>query len=242
MSDDIAAVLQLDNLASLEGVAHGFESRWGELCSVTGSSAARVHQVHGSAVLALPDDRSSWDPFRADDPQARPAADALITDHEEVTVAVSVADCLPILIADPERRAVGAVHGGWRCLAGGIVENAIQAMTQAFDTNPRHLVVGIGPGIRPCCFEVGSEVIEAFAAAGYAEEVRVATQSASARLYFDLAAVARAQAVRSGVPESAVADVGLCTRCNNGRFWSFRADGDAAGRMLCGIALTTLAC
>ena len=75
LSDDIAAVLQLDNLASLEGVAHGFESRWGELCSVTGSSAARVHQVHGSAVLALPDDRSSWDPFRADDPQARPAAD-----------------------------------------------------------------------------------------------------------------------------------------------------------------------
>ncbi len=252
MNTDIEAVLQLDNLASLDGVAHGFESRWGELGSVTGSSAARVYQVHGSEVLALPPDRRAWDRFRADDPQARPPADALITDQEEVTVAVSVADCLPILIADPERRAIGAVHGGWRCLAGGIVENAIQAMTRLFDANPRDLVVGIGPGIRPCCFEVGSEVIEAFAAAGYAEAARVmapvattsaarvTTPSAAAKSHCDLAVVARAQAVRSGVPESAVADVGLCTRCNNEWFWSFRADGDAAGRMLCGIALTRL--
>ena len=241
LNNDIEAVLQLDNLAALEGVAHGFESRWGELGSVTGSSAARLHQVHGSEVLTLPEDRAAWDQFRADDPQARPPADALITDQEEVTVAVSVADCLPILIADPERRAVGAVHGGWRSLAGGIVENAIQAMTRTFDTNPRDLVVGIGPGIRPCCFEVGSEVIDAFAAAGYAAAARVATPSAAAKPYCNLAAVARAQAVRSGVPDSAVADVGLCTRCNNEWFWSFRADGAAAGRMLCGIALTTLA-
>ena len=241
LNNDVEAVLQLDNLAALEGVAHGFESRWGELGSVTGSSAVRVHQVHGSEVIALPEDRGAWDRFRGADPQTRPPADALITDHEEVTVAVSVADCLPILIADPERRAVGAVHGGWRCLAGGIVENAIQAMTRTFDTNPRDLVVGIGPGIRPCCFEVGSEVIDAFAAAGYAEAARVAAQSTAAKPYCDLAAVARAQAVRSGVPDSAVADLGLCTRCNNEWFWSFRADGDAAGRMLCGIALTTLA-
>ena len=233
------AVLQLDSLASLDGVAHGFESRWGELGSVTGSSAARLHQVHGSEVLTLPEDRNSWQPFRADDPQARPAADALITNQEEVTVAVSVADCLPILIADPQHRAVGAVHGGWRCLAGGIVEKTIQAMTRSFGTNPRDLVVGIGPGIRPCCFAVGSEVIDAFAAAGYADEARVATQSAATQPYCDLAAVARAQAVRGGVPDRAVADVGLCTRCNNEWFWSFRADGDAAGRMLCGIALTT---
>lgn len=88
--------------------------------------------------------------------------DALITDSSGVLLAVQVADCLPILLVDPGRRVVAAIHAGWRGTAGRITEKTIGRMRQAFGCDPRRLRAAIGPGIHACCYEVGREVEEAF--------------------------------------------------------------------------------
>ncbi len=151
-------------------------------------------------------------------------------------MAVAVADCLPVLIADPHARVVAAVHAGWRGLTAGVIENAVETMASGFGAEPADLVVGIGPAIGPCCFEVGPEVLDAFNERGYGDEARVAGPQGE-RPYCNLSAVASAIVRRLGVPRDSVADAALCTKCNSDWLWSYRQDGDNAGRMICGISL-----
>jgi len=90
------------------------------------------------------------------------AGDALITDSAGVLLAVQVADCLPILLVEPERRVVAAVHAGWRGTAQRITEKTVGRMQLAFGCDPRRMRAAIGPGIHACCYEIGREVEEAF--------------------------------------------------------------------------------
>ncbi|HEX9700304.1 MAG TPA: polyphenol oxidase family protein [Acidobacteriota bacterium] len=239
---ETGGVLQLDNLQRAAGFRHGFETRRGRLADAVAGPVARLRQVHGAAVRRLPAAASEQQPFFAAALGSRPEGDALITDLPGVTVAVAVADCLPILIADPRAGAVAAVHGGWRGIAGGVLEAAIGALGSAFGSRPADLILGIGPAIGPCCFEVGEEVIEALAARGYGEMARVEAgrpepgSAGPRRPHCDLAAVAVAIAVDAGVPPGQIEAAGLCTRCNSDWLWSYRKDGERAGRMLCGIA------
>lgn len=230
-------VLQLENLHAVPGVRHGFATRRGRLQDVVPAPVARLRQVHGAAVLPLPQDADPREPFYRTTVAERPAADALITDARGATLAVAVADCLPILFADRRGGAVAAVHAGWRGLAAGVIENTVAALESMYGITPGDLVVGIGPAIGPCCFEVGTEVIEAFAERGYEAEARVSGRQ-GARPYADLGAVAAAILGRLEVPDDNVAHAAVCTLCNSDWLWSYRADGDAAGRMLCGIALS----
>lgn len=233
---DAEGVLQLDKLHVVPAVRHGFATRRGRLEEVTPAPAARLRQVHGSEVLALPRGTDARNPFYRTTVGERPPADALMTDALGATVAVAVADCLPLLFADRRARAVAAVHAGWRGLAAGIIENTVAALESMYGITPSDLVVGIGPAIGPCCFEVGPEVIEAFAARGYEAEARVSGPRHT-RPYANLGAIAVAILGRLGVPDDHVAHAAVCTVCNSDWLWSYRAAGDAAGRMLCGIAL-----
>jgi YfiH family protein len=233
---DAVGIVQLDLLSGLPHVRHGFETRTGRLADVVPTPIARLHQVHGADVLLLPDGNGALEPFLRPLAADRPEADALITDRPGATVAVAVADCLPMLLADRNGRAVAAVHGGWRGLAGGVLESAIAALGEAFGTEPEDLVLGIGPAIGPCCFEVGPEVIEAFDARGYGAPAAV-VEIPGARPHVNLEAVARHVALDNGVPAGSIATAGLCTKCNADWLWSYRAAGDSAGRLICGIAL-----
>jgi YfiH family protein len=132
-------------------------------------------------------------------------------------VAVKTADCIPILLADERRRAVAAVHAGWRGTAGRIVGSAIAAMRQRFDTDPADLHAAIGPGIGKCCYEVGPEVSAQFGEQG--------------RVRLDLPAINRAQLIEAGVTAERVYASNLCTMCGVEEFESFRRDGAAAGRL-----------
>ncbi len=164
-------------------------------------------QVHGGEVLF-------HDRAQAPAPWLVPVADPPEVDGHATSVPglaplVFVADCLPIALAGP--RGVAMVHGGWRGLAAGIVGRGVEATAAT--------AAAIGPGIGPCCYEVGPEVSEAFAALG--------PGLATGRM-LDLKAVARRLLARSGV--TAVEDSGLCTSCNRDRFFSHRGDGPATGR------------
>ncbi len=232
---DVEGVLQLENLHACDGFRHGFATRRARLADALPSPIARLRQVHGAEVHTLPSEPGARGPYLRDAVDERPPADALVSDAVGVTVAVAVADCLPVLIADPGTGACAAVHAGWRGLAAGVVENAVAALQSGHGSDPADLVVGIGPAIGPCCFEVGPEVIAAFAARGYEAEATVPGPP-DTRPHANLPAVALAIVRRLGVAEQKVADAALCTMCNSDWLWSYRRDAEAAGRMLCGIA------
>jgi polyphenol oxidase len=221
---------------SLRGESEAQSAEWGAaraLVNVAPDHLARVRQVHGRAVSVLP--RSA---VRAHVPVPRPDADALVTDHPDLALAVLVADCVPLLIADGARGVVAAVHAGWRGTSTRVACAAVEAMTRTFGCVPRDLTVAIGPSIGPCCYEVGEELVEAFEAAGHPREdverwfSRVSdADRAKTSLRLDVARANRDQLVAAGVHSSRIFSCGLCTRTHGAVFHSYRADGRRAGRM-----------
>ncbi len=187
-----------------------------------------VTQVHGVAVRVV---RSGDAP---DAVRAEPA-DALVSAVSGAVVGVRVADCLPLLLADVRTGAVAAVHGGWRGVAASIVARAVEALV-AGGSHPDDLRAAIGPHIRPCCFEVGEEVVAALERVAEGASF-VAAGGARGTPHVDLAAVVAAQLHALGVEAAHRDDTGGCTRCEAARFYSFRRDGAASGRHLAAIAV-----
>jgi YfiH family protein len=171
-----------------------------------GRALGTVRQVHGNDVIrmdALPPDRTIAE------------ADGIVTRSRDGAPAVLVADCLPVIVAG--RQAVAALHAGWRGLAGGVLEEGVRALRGSGEDGP--LEAAIGPGIGPCCYEVGEEVRAAFAA--YGSEVWQGR-------HLDLWAAARKQLERAGV--EVVHCLGLCTSCHPELFFSHRRDRGVTGR------------
>jgi YfiH family protein len=152
--------------------------------------------------------------IHADQPQCSAEGDALLSSTPGVVVGVKTADCIPILLVDERHRAVAAVHAGWRGTASQIALKTIRAM----NARPVDLHVAIGPGIGPCCYEVGPEVAARFGIEG--------------RAYIDLADINRRQLLSAGIAADRIYMAGLCTFCHADQFHSFRRDREAAGRMI----------
>ncbi len=162
------------------------------------------------------------------DPFAEPAEfDGLVCDRPGVTVAAFAADCLPVLLADPERGVCAAVHAGWRGTVAGAVTEALAAMVQRFGSLAADVRVAIGPSIGPCCFEVGPEVAEAFSRA--LPDTPGVVVAGPRKEHVDLRAATRALVERAGVQPEHVDDRPPCTRCDTARFFSYRRDGLAGG-------------
>jgi polyphenol oxidase len=163
-------------------------------------------QVHGAE---LREHRAAQEPkVYAEVARSPEEVDAHSTGNAELTPLVMVADCLPVALSGPG--GVAIAHCGWRGLAGGIVAEAASAV--------RAEAAAVGPGIGPCCYEVGEEVLAAFDDLDGVAEGRM----------LDLTAVARSLLARSGV--TAVESADLCTRCNPDLFYSHRRDGERTGR------------
>ena len=195
-------IYRVTELEAMPWLIHGFGTRFSDIPALV-APLATLRQVH-SAVCVEAAGRSG----------VLGEGDALVENTPGRAVAVKTADCLPILLADARNRAVAAVHAGWRGTAAHIVEAAVAAMRDRFGTRAADLDAAIGPGIGPCCYEVGPEVAERFGREG--------------RTRLDLAAENRRQLEEAGVPRIYLA--GLCTMCGP-EFHSYRRDRDAAGRM-----------
>lgn len=202
---------------------------------------------------------SGAQPTRARRSKAVPRGDALFTDQPGLLLVVRTADCLPLLLADPRRRAVGAVHAGWRGELGGVVEKAIGEMRRLFGTRPRDVLAALGPSIRVCSYEVGPEIEEAFcgrypqgesffknvpkprASAGRPMDLRwdrtPGHDAVETSRHLDLVAAARAQLRRAGVPAAHIQVAEFCTACRPDLFFSHRKQGSRAGRMMAVIGI-----
>lgn len=189
-----------------------------------------------------------------------PKADGLITDTPGLLLAVMTADCIPVLVADRRRRAVGAFHAGWRGTVKRIVECGIGRMRLEFDSRPEDLVAAIGPGIGACCYAVGEEVQAAFESQfAYARELftevydpdpvrlkypmlflnqRAPGHAAPMMsLHLDLVEANRRQLMEAGLKPEQIQCVGGCTNCQKDRFFSYRAEGGRTGRMMAVIGI-----
>ena len=197
-----------------------------ELMQVPRDRVRLISQVHGRDIASV---RKG-----ADLPWIAPRADGIVSDDDGVAIGVRVADCAPILMADPTRPAVAAVHAGWRGTMQGIAEAAVAALQREMECRPEDLVAAIGPCLGPCCGEMGPEVVEMFRGAGHHEDrlARWFQTGPSGRPYFDLARANREQLENAGIRPERIHAAGLCSRSHPDVFHSYRAAGAAAGRML----------
>jgi hypothetical protein len=220
--------VEVPAFAAFPGLVHGFErrgpadgreAREEALARARGALAASgrllfLKQVHGASVAEAP-----WD--------GEPEADASVATSPGWLLGIQTADCLSVLLVDPGRRSVAAVHAGWRGTAAGVVSQAVRAL-RARGSMPRDLVAALGPGIGPCCYEVGDELREVFGPAG-AGFFRTGPDG---RTRLDLRAANSRQLLDAGLLPGSLHHVAECTRCRADLYHSYRRDGRSAGRMV----------
>jgi len=236
--------LEIEDWRSFGLVVHGFgmkktEGRkvtkrdwWGEKIRV-GQEAFPLlspRQVHGDRVVV----------FNGESRKAKELwwekGDGLITRVKGYALGVFTADCLPILFFDPVQPAVGVVHVGWRGTAKGISQKAVGKMRENFNSMSENILVAMGPGIGPCCFEVDDPVKKAFAEGGLPWEV-IASSQGKGRWSLDLYRANIYLLECAGVKRKNIRLLALCTSCRQDIFHSYRAEGETRGRQLNFIAL-----
>jgi len=223
--------------------------------TVTGNAATPIvalRQFHSNLVVAA---------TAADAARRLPRkGDGQMTDEPGLLLAIQTADCIPILVVDRKRRAVAAFHAGWRGTVKRIVESGIGRMRLAFGSQPKNLVAAIGPGIGPCCYAVGEEVLSEFESQfAYArtlfrevydtDPVRrkypmlFLTQRAPGHsplgpaLHLDLVEANRRQLLAAGLAPESIQVMNACTQCHTDLFFSHRASRGHAGRMMAVIGI-----
>jgi YfiH family protein len=179
-------------------------------------------QPHDRGVILLQGTESA-------DAVARTAADAILSSAPGVGCAVRTADCVPILLADPETGRVGAVHAGWRGLVRHVIASATERMIE-LGSRRGALLAAFGPHIGPEAFEVGDDVASEIASASSAEGV--VQRTATGKALVSLASVVRAQLTSAGLDDARIEQVPGCTYRDASRFFSYRRDGQRSGRML----------
>lgn len=188
-----------ENLASIRAAMDGNDTAW-----VRQQAGDRVFRVEYSGLAG--------------------EGDALVTSESGISLAVAVADCVPVALIGPEE--VGMVHSGWRGTLSGVSANAMSEM----GSDPEHIAAYIGPCIRGCCYEVSEEIVASF-------EQRFGGGVAEGR-YLSLPEAIKRNLEESGVGE--VHDLGLCTGCRPDLFYSHRKQKPTTGRNLAAVARTDL--
>jgi hypothetical protein len=223
-TDSLNFIKGQDN--SGEDVTRNLE-RLGSRLAIDARRVVTCRQIHADdiAVLnALPD--------------STPSADAIITEKPGIFPAIKTADCLPILILEPRKRVAAAIHAGWRGTVLRIARKVLLTMKTRFGCDPSHMIVGLGPAIGACCYEVDETVLTPFRRAipqadrfiSVRPSVQPMKDTSAPSHRLDLTAINRYELEAEGVPEENIFELGLCTSCNPGLFFSYRRDGALSGR------------
>lgn len=188
-------------------------------------------QVHGSEI-ALVDDKNAGCGGQSLE-AAIPNCDGLLT-AEAIPLLTLYADCVPLWIYDPQKRAGGVIHAGWRGTVAGIALEAVEQMKHHFGSQPGNLLAALGPSIGPCCYSVGEDVVGA--ARVLAQQIKLsvasfATAQNSGTYAFDLAGFNKALLLQAGLLEKNIVTCGFCTSCQDSLFFSHRRSGGKTGRM-----------
>jgi len=271
-------ILRASHLSQFPWLVHGFSTRIGGSSRGYGGNALNLGFTKDDSRATVERNRAAFlhelgvsdDPWPlitlrqvhsdiiccVDSPaESHLVGDGLITATPGLLLAIQTADCLPIILVDPKRRAVGVFHAGWRGTVKRIVEKGVGEMRRRFGSRPRDLKAAIGPGIQGCCYAVGAEVREKFASQfAYAEKLfheveesdpvrekypmlfltaRAPGHSAlPKKIFLDLVEANRRQLLAAGVPAQSIEANPLCTNCRTDLLFSYRAEKGKTGRML----------
>ena len=188
-----------------------------------------VKQVHGTEALVLDRALVSTDRFVG-------GWDALVTDQPGIMVAVRTADYVPVLIHDPKRHVVAAVHAGWRGAVAGIVSKTLALLESRFGSCLEHVRISIGPSAGPCCYEVDEPVLDQLCHR-FPDWNKVVRTRGDGKTHLDLKALVKEQAQALGVTPKSITTVNLCTICHEALFFSYRRERKVNGTMVSAVGL-----
>jgi polyphenol oxidase len=211
-----------------------------------------LRQIHSDLIYCVDGSEALREPL---------AGDGLITNTPGIVIAVQAADCLPIILVDRKRHAVGVFHAGWRGTVQRIAEKGVGEMRKHFKSDPRNLLAAIGPGVQACCYEVGEDVRTRFEAQfGYASDLfrevkesdpvrekypllfltaRAPGHSAlPVKIFLDLVEANRQQLRDAGLLAKNIETKSLCTACHTELLFSYRAEKGVTGRMMAAAGIS----
>jgi YfiH family protein len=272
-------VLQLAPFQKLPWLVHGFSTRLGGLSELNGEKVLnlsfmdwdqreRVEQnrrkfqaalgANGLTLVAMKQIHSDVVHLFRGIPGVPGKGDASTTNRPGILLGVQTADCVPVLLVDPKKRAVAAIHAGWKGTLSRITEKTVGRMRLEFGSRPRDLCAAIGPSIGSCCYEVGAEFVSKFRAQfadaeHYFDEARSGEepnplqwlnmkppghQPPAKNVHLDLRKANRSQLLAAGVRADYIFESGLCTGCNTDLFFSYRKEGTPSGRLMSVIGVS----
>jgi polyphenol oxidase len=272
-------ILRSENLTRIPWLVHGFSTRSGGFSRVYGGSALNLGFTKQDSKSAVERNRVAfmrqigaggkkpWPPVTirqihsdlihcvAELPKEPLVGDGLITRMTGVLVGIQTADCLPIILVDAKKKAVGVFHAGWRGTVKRIVEKGVGEMRRWFGTLPGDIRAAIGPGIHSCCYDVGPEVREQFESQfAYAKDLFHETKESDpvrekypllfmtarapghselpTKIFLDLVEANRRQLIDAGISPKNIRASTLCTACHPDLLFSYRAEKGLTGRMM----------
>jgi YfiH family protein len=162
--------------------------------------------------------------------------DALITNIPGICIGVRTADCVPILIYEPEKKVIAAVHSGWKGTVEKISQKAIRIMIDQFGADPEKMIAGIGPSISPDVYEIGPDVIKPVKQS-FVENLVLKSIPDSDKAFLNLWEANKLILIESGIPASNIEIAEMCTYSNPDLFYSARRDSHKTGRLATGIMM-----
>ncbi len=187
-----------------------------------------VNQVHGNNVLVI--DKQLLAKWQTGKLKQAISADAMVTDQPGVALTVLTADCLPIIIVDPQNRAVAMVHAGWRGTCRGVIQQTLNRLAECYGGSPDNWLIGMGPCIGDCCYEVGSEVVNIFRESY--PDWHIYCSYKGDKWSFDLTGANISQLLKAGVRPENICKLNMCSACHPEDFFSYRKTNGATGRMM----------
>ena len=203
----------------------------GKILGIPRDDWVLCEQVHGSCVKRVGElerGRGGLDRW-----SAIPRSDGLISDREGLVLGILTADCLPLVMVCGSAKAVGVAHVGWRGALYGVAVSALHRLLEHADCRPGDITAFLGPHIGPCCLHVGSDVADDFRRFVGDKSV-IEGKDGSTRI--DLASICREQLVGSGIDNTNIFSVDVCTHCDE-RYFSYRASGGTTGRQAGMVAI-----
>ena len=193
--------------------------------SISPEQVVTAQQVHGAHVAVVgPSQRGT----------AVPAVDSLVSKTPGIALMLAFADCLPLLLYDPQRHVIALVHAGWRGTIAQVAANTVAVLRQSFGCDPADIWACLGPAIGPCCYQIGPDLAQEIRDVFGPRSGLLALQS-DGTLHFDLPAAVRWQLELAGVQH--VENSELCTSCHTDEFFSHRAESGRTGRFAVVLAL-----
>jgi YfiH family protein len=209
---------------SAGGPLHAFGAR-SDPDGEPADAATLLEAMESAATPVLLDQQHGAEVVRADRAEGFPReADAVVSDRHGLAPAIRTADCVPLLLWDPEGGAVGAVHAGWKGILAGVVEAGPRRLWDEYRSRPDRLMAAVGPSIGACCYEVGDEVASQF-------DGSVLRPGFGDRPHLDLWEAVLGRLVGTGVDERRISMARLCTSCHPEWFASHRRDAGTGERM-----------